>query len=294
MKKSKFYPLYFVLPVLLVYGIFYLIPITFGEIYAFTNWNIYVSDIKFNGLDNFKQMFTDSSTARIFWRAVSNTLYYAVMTLILGNIISLMLALALNKNLKTKSILRTIYFIPTMLCALAVGLIFTAVYNPQYGIINTVLRGIGLGNLTQQWIADPAIAMNSVIIAGIWKGVGMTSLIYLAGLQGIPGEYYEAAKIDGAGKIQTFFRITLPLLISSVTINLFLGFVGGLKVFDFVITITKGGPGMQTQVLATMVYKELSAGRYGMATAYELVLNIIIAVLAFAGLALLKKREVEL
>ncbi len=294
MKKNKFYPLYFVIPVFVVYGIFYLVPITFGEIYAFTDWNIYLSEIHFNGLDNFKQMFTDPSTADMFWRAISNTVYYAFMTLLLGNLTALLLALALNHNLKTKSILRTIYFIPTMLCPLAVGLIFTAVYNPKYGILNSVLRGIGLSGLTKQWIADPSIAMNSVIVAGIWKGVGMTMLIYLAGLQGIPKEYYEAAMIDGAGRIQSFFRITLPLLISSVTINLFLGFVGGLKVFDFVITITKGGPGTQTQVLATMVYKELSAGRYGMATAYELVLNVIIAVLAFAGLALLKKKEVEL
>ena len=294
MKKSRIYPLYFAIPVLLLYGIFYLIPITFGEVFAFTDWNIYVSEIHFNGIDNFIQIFTDPSMSRVFWRSIGNTIYYAIGTLVLTNVIALMLALALNKGLKSQTWLRTVFFIPVVLCPLAIGLLFTAMYNPQYGIINTVLRGIGLENLTQEWIADPSIAMNSVITAGIWKGVGMTSLIYLAGLQGIPGEYYEAAKIDGAGKIQTFFRITFPLLISSVTINLFLGFVGGLKVFDFVITITRGGPGSQTQVLATMVYKELSAGRYGMATAYELVLNIIIAVLAFAGLGLLKKKEVEL
>ena len=200
----------------------------------------------------------------------------------------------MNKDLKTKGALRLIYYIPTMLCPLAVGLIFSSIYNPNYGLINSLLRSIGLESLTQQWLADPKLAMDCVVVAGIWKRFGMTTLIYLAGLQGIPKEYLEAAAIDGSSAAQKFFHITLPLLISSVTINMFLGLVEGLKVFDFVISLTKGGPGTQTQVLATMVYKELASGRYGAATAYELVLNVIIAILGFAMLILMKKREVEL
>lgn len=294
MKKSKFYPLYFLVPIFLVYGLFYLLPITLGEVYAFTDWNIYKSDIQFIGFENFKQMFMDSTTAKTFWRSISNTLYFAFATLIISNIIALLLALALNKDLKTKGALRLIYYIPTMLCPLAVGLIFSSIYNPNYGLINSLLRSIGLESLTQQWLADPKLAMDCVVVAGIWKRFGMTTLIYLAGLQGIPKEYLEAAAIDGSSAAQKFFHITLPLLISSVTINMFLGLVEGLKVFDFVISLTKGGPGTQTQVLATMVYKELASGRYGAATAYELVLNVIIAILGFAMLILMKKREVEL
>ena len=293
MKKSRIYPLYFAIPVLLLYGIFYLIPITFGEVFAFTDWNIYVSDVHFNGLDNFIQIFTDPSMSKVFWRAIGNTIYYAIGTLVFTNVLALMLALALNKGLKSQTLLRTVFFIPVVLCPLAIGLLFTAMYNPQYGRINTILRGIGLDSLARQWTADPSTSMNSVLWAGIWKGVGFSTVIYIAGLQGIPKDYYEAAAIDGAGGVQRFFRITFPLLISSVTINLFLGFVGGLKIFDLILSITKGGPGTQTQVLATMVYKELSSGRYGMATAYELMLNILIAGFAFAGLSLLKKREVE-
>ncbi len=294
MKKSKFYPIYFLVPIFLVYGIFYLLPITFGEVYAFTDWNRYRSDINFVGLENFIQMFTDNATAKVFRRSISNTLYFAFATLIISNVIALFLALSLNKDLKTKGALRLVYYIPTMICPLAVGMIFTSIYNPNYGLINSLLRSIGLDSLTQKWLADPELAMDCVVAAGIWKRFGMTTLIYLAGLQGIPNEYSEAAMIDGSSNAQRFFYITLPLLMSSVTINIFLGLVEGLKVFDFVITLTEGGPGTQTQVLATMVYKELSAGRYGTATAYELVLNVVIALFGFLVLILMKNREVEL
>jgi len=282
------------LPALILYGLLFLVPLTVGQAFAFTNWNAHVASIQFIGLGNFKDMFTEPSIANVAVRCIKNTLYYATMTLVLKNALGLLIALGLNRGLRTQSVLRTVYFIPVVLCPLAVGLMFTAIFNPAHGIVNEALRFIGLSHLARQWTGDPGTAMNVIVFVGVWKEIGLSIVIFLAGLQGVPRDYLEAASIDGAGAAKSFWHIVLPLLMSSMTISLFFSLISGLKVFDLVIAVTKGGPGTMTQVLNTIVYREMGAGRFGMGTALDLLLNLIIAALAIIGLSYLRLKEVEL
>lgn len=222
---------------------------------------------------------------------IVNTVIFAIVTTIFKNVIGFSMALALNKGFKTRNFLRTIFFFPVMLSPLIIGLVFKSIYNPEYGVINEALRAIGLDGITRDWLGNTATALAAVIAVEIWRLVGQNMVIYIAGLQAISEDYLEAADIDGASKWQKLRYVIIPEMIPSITINLVLNLIAGLKVFDLVFVLTNGGPARVTEVLNTLVYKEYSSGRYGFSTALGFIMFIFTCIVAFSVLKAMSREE---
>lgn len=291
MKEKKFYPNYFTYPAIIIFAIFYCIPIIASFIMSFTNWNIKrISEPKFVGLKNFSRLFQDD----YFLLALKNTVLFAVVTTLGIVILGLLLALLLNSAIKGKTFLRTCFYLPAVLSLIVVGIMFKAVFKLDGGILNQILTAVGLENLVKDWLGDGKTAMWAIIFVQIWKWSGFAMTIYLAGLQGISKDYYEAATIDGAGTWQKFKNITLPLLAPAFTVVITMNTIGGFKVFEQVYVMTNGGPGNATQVLNTYIYKEFSKGTLGRSSAASLLLFLMISVVAILVNRALTKREVEM
>lgn len=286
--SERLYSPLFALPAFFIFFVFFMVPVILGFGYSFTNWNQYLTEIEYIGLENFKQIFTD----KISTLALKNTLLFASITTIGKNIIGLGLALILNTKLKGKTIWRAIYFSPAILSTIIVGLVFSAVLHPT-GLLNDALRFLRLDFLARSWLTDKNIVMYTVSAVEIWMYAGFHMAIYLAGLQSIPNELIEAAKIDGISGAQQFRYITFPLIIPSFNINLIMSLIGGFKVFDIVYVLTNGGPGFSSQVVSTMVYRAFGEGRWGYGTALNLILFAIISIIALTVLNFLRKKEVE-
>lgn len=287
--KNK-YPFYFILPALIIFLIFSITPTITGIYYSFTDWNIYAASLKFIGLDNYKEMFSDPKVITAF----KNTLIFAFVVTILQNTLGLGLALMVNEVIYLKGLLRTIFFLPFIISPLIIGHLFTAIYHPSNGVLNKTLSFIGLDFMTLDWLNDPSIALISVIGTDIWRVIGFAMIIYLAGLQFVPNELSEAAAIDGASYWIRFKHIVFPLLAPSFTINILLSLISSLKVFDMILVLTGGGPGYKTEVFNTYIMRIFSSGELGYATAVNLVLFIIITGIGVPVLYFLRKREVEM
>lgn len=284
------YSYLFLVPALLIYAIFTIIPNILGLFLGFTNWSVYkMYDFTFVGLDNFKQILTESNV-RI---SILNTLYFTVFTVFFKNIFGLICALIVDKNLKSRIYLRTVIFMPLIISPIVIAVIFSAIYEPDKGLLNTFLRYIGLGIFTQGWLTDTKVAMTSICIMDVWSGIGFSMVIFLAALQGVPKEYLEASMIDGAKGMQRLKHVILPLIMQSVSVNVLFSVVSSLKVFTQVYALTNGGPADSTQVVQTFIYKAFSGGRYGYASAVGIVSTIVISIISFAVLKLFGKREVE-
>jgi len=282
-------PYLFVVPALLIYGLVVLYPTVAGGIFAFTDWSGQRAAPTFIGLDNFVTLFTtESSRAALF-----NTLTIALACTIVQTVIGLALATALNTRLRSRNVLRTLFFAPALLPPVIIGFLWQYILTPT-GPLNTALDAIGLGFLSQNWLGDSSVALGSVIAVIIWQNAGLTMVIYLAGLQGVPQELYEAASIDGAGAWQRFRSVTLPLLIPATTIALSLTLIGSLKLFDQVFAMTGGGPGYATETLSVIMYKEaFVSGRFGYSAAIALVLAMIVFAFAMIQLKALRRFEVD-
>jgi len=205
-------------------------------------------------------------------------------------VIGLALALFFNRPFKTQQILRGIYFMPFAISSLIIGIVFTSILAPD-GVLNTILGGMGLEALARGWLTNKHTALGSVIAVEIWKSIGLNMVIFLAGLQMIDKDYYEAAELDGAGKIALFRYITLPFLLPSITINLILNTIHGLKVFDIVMSLTNGGPGNSTQVINTFVFKTYGMGAYGLSNALSTFIFIVTTLIALATLKIIAPKE---
>lgn len=287
MNDKKIYPSYFILIPLVLYVVFFIIPSTMGLALSFTNWNAVNDKIRFIGLSHFKEIFTNPRYILV----IKNTIIFALLTTLLKNIIGLGMALILNKGFKTRNILRTIFFFPVMLSPLILGLVFKSIFNPDFGVINEFLQIINLGMLQKDWLGNIGTALFAVISVEVWRLVGQNMVIYIAGLQAIPEDFLEAADIDGANGFQKLVYITIPQLLPSITINLVLNLIAGLKVFDLVFVLTNGGPARTTEVLNTVIYKEFSSGRYGFSTALGLIMFVFTCVVAFSVLKVMTKEE---
>lgn len=288
---KKFYPYYFTFPSILVFIIFFGVPVVAGFILSFTNWNINrIFEPKFNGIKNFIYLFQDE----YFKLALLNTLKFAVITTISIIVIGLLLALILNSAIVAKSFFRTLFYLPAVLSLIVVGIIFTSIFKMDNGVLNQLLTSIGLENLAKDWLGNPNTALYSVIFVQVWKWSGFAMAIFLAGLQGISKDYYEAARIDGASKWQQFCNVTFPLLAPAFTVVVTMNTIGGFKVFEQVYVMTGGGPGNATQVLGTYIYREFSKGTLGRSTAMGLILFIMISIIAVLLNKFLRSREVEM
>ena len=287
MNHKKIYPSYFlVIPLVLYVGLF-IIPSAMGLVLSFTDWNAMNDEIHFIGLSHFKDIFTDQRYIKV----IINTLIFAAVTTVFKNLIGFTMALALNQGFKTRNFLRTIFFFPVMLCPLIIGLVFKSIYNSQYGVINEALRAIGLDALAKDWLGSTATALIAVMAVEVWRLVGQNMVIYIAGLQAISEDYLEAADIDGASRWQKLRYVIIPEMIPSITINLVLNLIAGLKVFDLVFVLTNGGPARATEVLNTLVYKEYSSGRYGFSTALGLIMFVFTCIVAFSVLKAMTREE---
>lgn len=284
---KKVYPMYFVLPALILYVLFFVVPSATGMMYAFTDWNARdMHNWQFIGIENFKYIFSTPDLLKGLW----NTLYFALFTVVFKNVIGLGLALLVNNDsFLGKYYSRGIFFLPNFLNMVVIGVIFISFLHPS-GPLNLFLEAIGLGFLAQDWLNNIKFAMTTVATVEVWRKVGYHMIIYLAALKSIPAEYYNVAQIDGANAWHRFRYITIPLISQGLAINVILSIIGGLKVFDQVYVLTNGGPGNSTNVVLTFVGKMFGTGQWGIASAYNFVLTLIIFVLCLGVLYLLDKR----
>lgn len=286
MYRKKIYKSYFTYPALFFYILLFIIPVILNFVYSFTNWNAIKmtgETVRFVGLDNYIKIFQNKELIRVIFR----TLFFAAVTTFFKNIVGFLLALAFNEGLKTRNILRAIFFLPAMLSPLIIGLIFGSVFMKN-GFANQLLIVLGFENLTRSWLTTKSTALGTTMFVEIWRQVGYHMVIYLAGLQLIDKTYYEAAVVDGANEMQQLIFITLPGIIPSLIINLLLSLSQGLKAFDIIFVLTGGGPSGSTELINTLVFREFGKKLYGMSSAYGVILFVITAV---AGLLVLKLRD---
>jgi multiple sugar transport system permease protein len=266
----------FLLPFMLLFVVFRIGPVLAALILSFTNYDG-VTVPKAIGTTNYGAiLFGKDAASRLFWTSLGNTLYYTFGQVAFETVIGLGLAVLVNiKMLKAKTVWRVMYYVPVVTSAVASSMIWLWLYNPQSGLFNAVLKGLGLPG--QTWLSNPALAMPSVIAMAVWQGAGWSMVIYLAGLQGIPASLYEAATIDGANSRQQFWYVTLPLLMPVTLFVILMGCISNLQMFSQVYVMTQGGP---LNTTLTVTYHMWEYGfrffRIGYASAMSFLLFLVI------------------
>ena len=267
--------LFFLLPGMIMYLIFFALPTLAALGMSFTNWDGVSNNFDFVGLSNYKRMATNDP---IIHQAFFNNIKFTLTVLIFQTVLSLFLAILLIKNTTANIIYRAIFFFPTVIAAVSVALVWILMYDPNIGAINITLESIGLGGLTQSWLGNGNIAIYSLATVQFWQHTGQVMIIFIAGLQAIPKDYYEVAALEGASRVQTFFRITLPLLAPSAAIVMAYTTVQTFRAFDLVIALTDGGPGNATEILSTWIYSTAFRGfDFGYASAGAVLFAVVLA-----------------
>ena len=280
------YPTWFYIPAAVVYGVLFVVPTITSFYFSLTRWSIF--DSKFIGFDNYKTFFQEPALVS----GLTHTLIYAVLTSGLKVVLGLLLALLLTSQIVGRGYLRSVVFFPVLVSTIGVGLTFTVLMNPERGIINQGLSVIGIQG--PGWLTDPKYALLSVGLVDVWKGVGLATLIYIAGIVSIPQEYFEAARVDGAGAWDNFRKIVLPLARPATVTVIILSLIGGLRSFDLIWAMTRGGPGFTSDVIASVIYKQYQAGFYGLSTAGNVVLFVVVTAIVLPLSRFLNRKEVEL
>jgi raffinose/stachyose/melibiose transport system permease protein len=258
-------------PAVVAVALLHFAPTVAGMFYAFTDWQG-IGPARWIGLGNFRELFHNRETRGALW----NTLRLTGGFVLLGNAIGLAIALGLNRTVKSRYVLRALFFAPVVLSPIAIGYLWQYIFQSD-GALNRVLGAVGLKGLQHVWLGDPRTALWCILVTMLWQLTGLMMVIYLAGLASISDEYYEAAAVDGASALRQFFRITVPSLAPAFTINITLSLLLGLRVFDQVIALTYGGPANTTQTLATQVYMQaFTLGRFGYSTALAVMLTLLI------------------
>ncbi len=273
----------FVAPLILGLLIFTYGPVLAAFFLSFTKGD-YISTPKWIGLGNYQALLNED----LFWKSMQNTLYYVVGVVPAGLLLSLLLALAMNQKLRGIIFFRSIFFLPTITSSVAISLMWLWIYNPEFGVLNFLLKQIGIKGPT--WLSSSTWAMPAIIIMSIWRGLGYNMLIYLAGLQGIPEVYYEAAEIDGAGSWAKFRNITLPLLSPTTFMLLILSLIGAFQVFEYTYVMTGGGPVYATLTIVLHIYNNaFRSFQMGYASALAYVLFFILLALTLLQLRFQKR-----
>lgn len=286
MSRRSPYPYWFVAPAALVYTALFLVPTVASFWFSLTRWDL--TTATFIGLDNFRQFFSEPFLVQ----GLVNTLIYAVLTSGTKTVAGLLLAVLLTSGLFAQGFLRTVIFFPVLVSTIGVGLTFTELMHPTKGAINVGLEAIGIDG--PGWLTNPSLALVSVAMVDVWKGVGLATLIYIAGLASISPDYYEAARIDGATRRQMFWRITVPLVRPATITVITLSLIGGLRSFDLIWAMTRGGPGFSSDVVASVIYKQYQAGFFGLSTAGNVILFLLIAAIILPFTIWFNRRELEL
>ncbi|MGE3269425.1 MAG: carbohydrate ABC transporter permease [Chloroflexota bacterium] len=264
----------FVGPALLTLCAFIVYPAVYSFLLSFYEWNGFTPQWgPFVGLDNYLTLMRDD----IFWKAAVNSILFVVVRTPLEVGIAFGLALLLNQNIPGRSLLRTLFFVPVVLSLIVVTIIFQRILEPNAGFLNVFLQSIGLNALARPWLGDPSTALWAVIGVSVWKNVGFSLVILLAGLQGLPSEVIEAARVDGADRRSLTLQVVVPLMKPIIGIAVVLSVIGGLKVFDLIFIMTRGGPTYSTEVFATMLYRHaFDLNEMGIASALAVVMVLVI------------------
>lgn len=277
---------WFALPALAAYIYIVVVPTVVGMLSSFTDWSFINSPPDFIGVENYVRAFRGEAGP-----AAVRTLFIALVVVIAQNVLGLGLALLLHGAVFGRNVLRTIIFAPMVVSPLVVGYLFKYIFGPPgTGAGNQFLVALGLPPV--DFLGNPTSALWIIIVTVIWQFTGSTMIIYLAGLQGVPQELVEAAAIDGAAYWKSFWYVTRPLLAPAFTINLMIGLIGGLKIFDQIISLTNGGPGNQTQTISTLIVQIFTTfGEYGRSAALAVVLSVVVSVLSIIQFRVLRSQE---
>ena len=267
---DKTYPLWFHIPGAVIYLALFIVPTVFSFYFAFTRWTLFMAT--FIGFDNFALFFSEPGLIG----SLKNTLIYGFLTSGAKVVLGMLLAVVLSAPIIARGYLRSITFFPVLVSAVGIGITFQVLLDPFHGIVNKLISSV-TGADGPGWLTDPNIALLSVAAIDVWKGVGLATLIYIAGIAAIPNEYFEAARVDGATSWQMFRHIILPLSFPATSTVIILSLIGGLRSFDLIWTTTQGGPGFASDVIASVIYKQYQAGFYGLSTAGNVVLFLLIS-----------------
>jgi raffinose/stachyose/melibiose transport system permease protein len=280
------YSFWFYLPTAVIYAVLFLIPTFASFYYSLTRWTLF--DSNFIGFDNFVMFFQEPALVKGF----TNTLIFAVVTSGSKVVLGLLLAVLLTSRIVARGYLRSVVFFPVLVSSIGVGLTFQVLMNPERGLINGALGVIGING--PGWLTDPSWALMSIALVDVWKGVGLATLIYIAGIVSIPREYMEAARVDGAGAWESFWRIVLPLSRPATVTVIILSLIGGLRSFELIWATTRGGPGFTSDVISSVIYKQYQAGFYGLSTAGNVILFIVVTAIVLPLSWFLNRKEVNL
>ncbi|SHG54123.1 multiple sugar transport system permease protein [Kaistia soli DSM 19436] len=277
----------FLLPIAVVFLALFLIPLGQTLWYSLTDFNGYSRALRFVGIKNYVRAFTDPSMIA----SLGYTFFYAVSTTIVVTALAIPLAIALNQHFLGRNAVRAVFFFPAIPSIAVLGLVWSFILSPlPSGAVNTVIGLVGLGSVP--WLSDPMLARLSTVLVSVWGQTGWHAILYLAYLQSIPSDFYEAAAIDGANARQRFFHLTLPLLAPAVTVSQMLLLTGGLKVFDLPYTLTKGGPGYATTTLSQVIIRRgLGEAKFGEASALAVVFMLLVLAVVVAQFAISRRLE---
>ena len=241
-------------PAVVLYGYFIVYPMIDSVRLSFYKWSGFRTESpEWVGLSNYKTMFTADP---VFWKALGNSVIWVALSLAIPMVLGLVLALGLNQKVFGRNLMRSLFYIPAVFASITVAAMWRWIYNPTMGLVNQFLTEVGLGSWAQSWLGDPRFAFYSVFVASIWQAVGFPMILFLAGLQSVPLELVEAAKLDGAGAWQVFRNVTLPALRPTTVVVVIMTIINSLKVFDLIVGMTGGGPAQSTQVLALWSYAQ--------------------------------------
>ncbi|SDN09754.1 alpha-1,4-digalacturonate transport system permease protein [Fictibacillus solisalsi] len=284
-RSIKIAPYLFIAPNIILFLTFMVIPIFFTFYISFQQWGMFGKP-SFIGLENYSRMFGD----KVFWISLRNTVYYTAGTVPFSAALGLIGALMLNQKVPLRAIFRTIFFAPVVVSLVAAGLIWSWMFNPNYGLFNEILSKFGVHGV--DWLSSSTWAMPAVILTTLWVRIGYCLVIYLAGLQAVPDSLYEAADMDGANGWQKFWRITLPTIKPTTTFILVMEIIHGFMVFDLVFTMTKGGPGYSTTVIVQYIYqKAFTEGEMGYASAIGTFFFILVMILTLVQMRLGREKQ---
>jgi raffinose/stachyose/melibiose transport system permease protein len=280
------YPWWFAVPALLVMVGLFVIPNALNFYFPFTDWSAFKSSVNFVGLNTIESVFQDGT----LFAAIRATVEYAILVAIFQNVLGLALAVLLERDTRVNRLSRLLFFVPMLLSALAVGYIFKGLLNTQ-GALNSVLGDIVGHSVAIQWLGSTTWTIVIVTLIHSWKWLGLSMLIYIAGLKSVNGDVLEAARIDGAGPWKTFWQVKFPLIAPAVTFNVATALIGALSSFDIILATTNGGPGNATNVINVYMYLIFGEGLFAQATVTSLVLFLIVVIFAVPLIIFLRRRE---
>ena len=278
-------------PAVVLYAGFIVLPTILGFAYSLTDWTGWTRTPSYIGLDNFRELVSDER----FRQAAQFTLFETVLIVLFFTFVTMVLAIVLDKLRRFKGLIRGLFFFPYILSIIVSALLFQYLANYRQGAINTLLRAVNLEDVTQDWMGDPALVPYFIFALVAWSGMGFFTTLYLANLQTIPAELYEAARIDGAGPLSVFSRIQFPMLIPTITTNSVLALITGINLFPQIVVTTQGGPGYRTFTIGYYIYHlGVLNNRQGYAAAVSFVTFAALVLVAAIQVAMLRRRQVAL